>query len=445
MFEPNGLKLVLNVMPNNPLPTSRLQEYSHYDVYQGASGVAPVNSDGRQSMAHRDRPAANPFHPKIREAYARLAAELGERYGKYPAVAGMSWMTGQAWWEPCLPTAVSENQTAAENERALLGATCDDETMRQFAEWAKITLPGKSDDPARFRQRFDWILANAKDQFKDFRCWAMAQTHLAMKNAFSAQAPGKDYLAIDYYQDVFVRKAEWAPLEACRLFGSGPKFYRDIPGLVHMPYVPEINGCVHWEHNWMPWESMPKMQNFIQDEALAREWDTQGKSARYLHRQFYEQGIDLRADSALKWFWAPDVTRLATCSYPQQGGRAYLLDFLLLLARGTPNYISYMWCDSTIPMGHEREHQEFAAAFRSLPPGYYKAADHQNAAFSRFSDGDRKVFYVVNTGGTPVTLELKTGLSGTFADAITGARVTAADGKAKFDLKPFQLQVYLPK
>ena len=227
MFEKNGLKLVLNVMPNNPLPTSRLQEFSSYDVHHGASGVTPVNSEGTQSMLHHCLPASNPLHPKVREAYARLATELGERYGKYPAVAGMSWMTGQSWWEPCLPVMAPGNQTAEENERALLGATCDDETMRQFGQWAKVALPGKVDDPGRFKQRFDWIMANAKEQFKDFRCWGMAQTHRAFQEAFAKKAPGKDYLAIDYLQDIFVRKAEWAPVEACRLFGSGPQV---LPG-----------------------------------------------------------------------------------------------------------------------------------------------------------------------------------------------------------------------
>jgi len=32
MFEKNGLKVVFNVMANNPLPTSRLHEFTHYDI-----------------------------------------------------------------------------------------------------------------------------------------------------------------------------------------------------------------------------------------------------------------------------------------------------------------------------------------------------------------------------------------------------------------------------
>ncbi|MDD5706237.1 MAG: LamG domain-containing protein [Kiritimatiellae bacterium] len=445
MFEKNGLKLVLTVMPHNTLPTARLQEFTHDDVRRGASGVAPVNHQGRQNLMHRCNPAVNPLHPQVRATYARLAAELGERYGRCPAVAGIAWMTGQSWWEPCLPANADVHGTAEENERQLLGAMCDDETMRQFAQWAKVTLPGKPDDPKRFQQRFEWIMGNAREAFKDFRCWGMAQTHKAFQEAFGKAAPDKDYIAMDFYQDLFVRQAEWPPVEACRLFGSGPKYYRDIPGIILAPYIPEANGCTHWEHANMSWKSMPKIQRFIRDDALAREWDTRGKSARYLHRQFYEQGLDLRDEPGLKWFWSPEVKRLGTISYPQQSGRGYLLDFLLLLARGTPDYISYMWCDSTIPMGHEREHREFAAAYRALPSGYYREADRSGEVFVRYLDGHQKAFYIVNTSAGTMRGTLKTGVSGVFINPLTGEQRKIRGARMTIDLLPYQLSVYVAK
>ncbi|MDD5707515.1 MAG: hypothetical protein PHR35_16450, partial [Kiritimatiellae bacterium] len=440
MFEKNDLKLVLTVQPFKTLPTARLQECSHDDVNRGALGATPVNSEGRQGLMHRCSPSAHPFHPRVRETFARLAAELGERYGRCPAVAGMAWITGQSYWEPCLPTLTSGTLPAEEVERALLGAVCDDETMRQFEQWAGIALPGKAGEPDRFKRRFEWIMANARDVFKDFRCWAMAQTHLAFKEAFAKKAPGKDYLAIDVFAEVFPHKAEWEPVEACRLFGSGPQYYRDIPGLIHCPYVPEANGCVHWEHGQMSRDSVPKLEKFVRDDALAREWDTHGKSARYLHRQFYEQGWRMRPGT---WFWAPEVDWLGGITYPMPGGRAYLLDFLLLLARGTPDYISYMWCDGSLPMGHEPQHREFAAAYRALPPGYYQEADRRDEVFVRYQDGKRKVFYAVNTRGEPVRMELKTGVSGKFVDAVSGAALRVRSGKAVFDLQPYQFKVYV--
>ncbi|MFA6291612.1 MAG: LamG domain-containing protein, partial [Victivallales bacterium] len=63
MFEKNGLKLVLNVQANNPLPESRLHEFTHYDIWNGADGVSNVNAKGRQNAGGSAIfPISNPWH-----------------------------------------------------------------------------------------------------------------------------------------------------------------------------------------------------------------------------------------------------------------------------------------------------------------------------------------------------------------------------------------------
>ena len=448
MFERNGLRLVFNVMANNPLPTSRLHEFTHYDIIQGANDVGSVNQDGRRDPPGRSGfPSSNPFHPAVREAYARLAAELGERYGKYPAVAGMSFLTGQSWWEPCVTIPpLSEELSMEEADRILLGATCDDETMRQFETWAGVKLPGKPPEPDRFRRRHDWIVQNARDKFLEFRCWAMAQTHLAFQKAFAEKAPGKDYLAVDFYYDVFHRKREWpTPLDAVRRIGFGPAHFKGVPGFVYSAYLPEANGCTYWEHSFSSWDIIRRIQRFLTDDELARALDSDGKTARFLHRQFYEQHIRLPQDASRKWMWAPDVDSLVCISYPQQGGRGYLADFAHMLARGTPNYISYMWCDGTIPLGHEPRHREIAAVYRNLPAGRYREADRKDGVFARVLDGNKPAFYVVNTTGAATEVELRTGRSGTFIDPVAGETISVTDGKQVFHLQPYECRLFLLK
>ncbi|MFA6291611.1 MAG: hypothetical protein WC637_07505, partial [Victivallales bacterium] len=152
--------------------------------------------------------------------YSRLAAEIGERYGKYPAVAGISWMTGQCWWSPTLAMPVDDRMNAAQAEEALLGLTSDDETFRQFEKWSGIKVPitSAANSPVRFKERHEWVMKNAKDKFIAFRDWAMSQTHLAFQKAFAAKAPGKDYIAIDFSYHVFTGVAEWpSALDAVRL------------------------------------------------------------------------------------------------------------------------------------------------------------------------------------------------------------------------------------
>ena len=274
----------------------------------------------------------------------------------------------------------------------------------------------------------------------------MAQTHLALQRAFAEQAPGKDYLAIDFYYDVFHRKRQWpSPLAAVRRIGFGPEHFRDVPGLVYDAYVPEANGCTYWEHSFSSWDIIRRIRRFLEDDELARALDTGGKTARFLHRQFYEQHVRLPRDPGRKWMWAPDVDSLVCISYPQQGGRGYLADFAHMLARGTPNYISYMWCDSTIPLGHEPMHREVAAVYRHLPPGHYREADRKDGLFARVLEGRRPAFYVVNTTGAAAAGELRTGCSGAFLDPVAGQAIDVTDGKRVFHLQPYQCKVFLPK
>ena len=445
MFEKNGLKVVFNVMSNNPLPTSRLHEFTHYDIIQGVGNVANVDQDGRRDPPGRASfPSSSPFHPAVRQAYARLAAELGQRYGRYPAVAGISWLAGQSWWEPCLTIPAREETPSGEDvNRILLGSACDDETMRQFAAWAAVKLPGQPPEPDRFQRRYQWILQNAKEKFIDFRCWAMTQTHLAMQKAFAEKAPGKDYLAIDFYYNVFNKKREWrSPLDAVRRTGFGPAYCAGVAGFVYSAYVPELNGCTYWEHSSASWDMIERFRRFPADERLAQALDYEGKTARFLHRQFYEQLIRLPANAKRKWMWSPETEWMVNVSYPQQGGRGYLADFACMLAHGTPSYISYMWCDGTIPLGHEAEHREIAAVYRNLPAGHYRETDRKDGVFARALDAAGPAFYVVNTTGRTVELELRTGASGAFLDPLTGRTLHVAD-KQRFLLQPYECQVYI--
>ena len=442
MFERNGITLVPTVMPCNPLPTARLHEHTRHDIIHGASGTVSVDADGTQITPSYFAPTSNPFHPKVREAYGRLAAELGQRYGRYAAVPGIAWIAGSAYWEPGVPiNALGVPRSGI--EKVILKFTYDDETMRQFEQWAKVKLPGKVGEADRYRRRHDWIMKHAKQKFVDFRGWATAQTHLAFKDAFRSAAPNKDYLFIDYYG--FMVQSEighWSPLEFCRLCCSNPTYLRG-PGFVHMPYYPEANARTLWEHGRMRLDWMPQITRFLADDELARAWDTPGRSARYVHRQFYEQGIPLH--KGRPWFWAPDTTRLATCSYPQQGDRGYWADFAIAMARGTPNYVSYMWCDSLIPMGHEPEHRAVAAAFRSLPPGHYREADRKDGVFCRYLDGKRKAVYVVNTNGRAIDASLKVGLPGQFVDAVSGEPLNVKGGVATLRVKPYDFRVFRAK
>jgi hypothetical protein len=232
-------------------------------------------------------------------------------------------------------------------------------------------------------------------------------------------------------------------LDAVRRIGFGPEHVKGVPGFLYCAYMPETNGCTFWEHGSYSWEWIPRIQRFLQDDAYAKALEDAGRTARYIHREFYEQNILLANGPKAKWLWAPDVSFLACISYPQQGGRGYLADFAYQLARGNPEYFCYSWCDSVLPMGHETELREIAAAYRSIPLGAYHENDRKDGVFLRLAE-EKNAFYVVNTNGVDAKVELKPGVSGKWHDAVSGERIRCDGDTANFALKAFECKVYLP-
>jgi hypothetical protein len=174
--------------------------------------------------------------------------------------------------------------------------------------------------------------------------------------------------------------------------------------------------------------------------------DYDGRTARFLHRQFYEQRILLPKDPKRKWVFSPDVECMVYVSYPQQGGRGYLADFAYALARGTPRYISYSWCDSSIPLGHEPMHRQIAAVYRNLPAGRYRETDRDGGVFVRAldrHDGRPPAFYVVNTTGEVAQRDLRTGCSGTFRDPVAGRTIRLTAERQSFHLESYECKVFL--
>ncbi|MCY3024504.1 MAG: alpha amylase C-terminal domain-containing protein [Planctomycetota bacterium] len=228
-----------------------------------------------------------------------------------------------------------------------------------------------------------------------------------------------------------------------RRIGFGPEFAGSVPGFLYCAYMPEANGCTFWEHANYRWEWMPRIKSFLQDDAYAKAIENAGRTARYIHRQFYEQCIHLSDTPNRTWMWAPDISFLACISYPQQGGRGYLADFANQLARGNPDYLCYSWCDSLLPMGFEPEHREIAAAYRSLPTGAYLESDRKDGVFLRRASR-KDAFCVVNTNGEAVQTSLKTGVSGAWHDAVSGESLRCDGDATRFSLKAFECKVYLP-
>ncbi|MBM4080386.1 MAG: hypothetical protein FJ278_11855 [Planctomycetes bacterium] len=451
MFEYNDLKLILNVAPCNPLPLARLYRHSTHDLNSGASVALQVSRDGKMDAGHFGYQPSNPFVPEVQAEYQKLAEELAERYGRYKSLAGISWLQGGAGLgEPCVfqwGYKVAKDD-AKGFEKLFFNYTYDDVTMAQFEKSAGVKLPGEKGDPKRFRQRYDWIMQNARDKWVEFRCQETAKLHKRFGEAFCKRAPAAKYFLFDYFGMALYNQLPTTPLETVRLSCSDPRNYKDVPGLVYCPYVPTLDGSQVKEHahGLMPKEWVPQIVSFARDAEFFEACDTGLECGRYLHRQFFETYTI--ADSERPWILthckhlAGRPHYLAHNTYPQPNGENWFADFALLLAHATPSFISYMWCDGSMPSGHFEEMQQFTAAYRRLPLGIYKTVKKENGVFIRRADN---AFYIVETDGKSGQVVLEAELvPGNYRDAVTGqALKKARDGRYQVALTPYAFRVFL--
>ena len=455
MFEYNNLKLVLCTLVNTPLSIGRLNDVADWEMRQGADSCQQVSPDGLQDIRNAFFMAPNPFHPRVQREYARLADELGDQYGRYKSVAGVAWVCGNCW-EPSLMRGATRPDTAKDVfEDRFYRYTWDDTTMRAFAKRFNLTLPGKPDDPKRFRTRYDWVMKNHRQRYTDFRCEQMLALHKTLRDALCRHAPHLRHIVIDQHtaQLYHFRPGKIAPETILKAVASNPKLYVGVPRITYLHHMSEATGKRFTEHGRTPRAWVPALRKLLLDEPTARALDTGARGGCFLHRQFYENNSYY--DPERKWVfdfptgprYRSRPTWLSCISYPQPGGRAFLEDFVLMLARATPSCIAYMWSDGTIALGHERLLGEFGAAFRCLPIGLYVDVHSGDGVFVRgMKEAHRgeRVFYAVSIKPTPAQVAIRiTGAVKQVRDAVTGETLPVAnDGACRVALRPFELRVF---
>ena len=72
--------------------------------------------------------------------------------------------------------------------------------MRQFEAYLGKSLPGKPDDPGRYRQRFNWIMKSVLPEWTTFRCRAMAGMYAKFAKAMRAKSPRMEMFVLEDHQ-----------------------------------------------------------------------------------------------------------------------------------------------------------------------------------------------------------------------------------------------------
>jgi len=122
-------------------------------------------------------PIFNPLHPAVQEALAGFVAEVGARYGRYPAFRGISFnmfASAMPWF-------------------GSIHAGYDDYTARLFSQDTGIDVPVDPKAPDRFQKRYEYLTTVCRPAWVDWRC---AKIRALFSKLRQALAQGREDLRI---------------------------------------------------------------------------------------------------------------------------------------------------------------------------------------------------------------------------------------------------------
>ena len=356
-FELNGLNLSSCVEFTGLRELFAASPASIEEVRAGAPTLCTVSRDGEfwDMVGH---PALNFFHPRVQEGILNVVGELADLYKGYPAWKGVTLIVNSTFCGPL-----------ARFVKDPFDMGYEDITVEQFRKDTGLKVPGAPGDPQRFRQRHDWITANAADRWVDWKCAQFTRMFRAYRDRLAQARPDlKLYLTMrepqagriqGYFKDKLGSAADMQ--RSLKLLGFDADALRKEPGIVtSFMFMSPGTKQGHEAARTPMWRDFARSQDW--NDLFAND----GKGGAYVFSGFTEGNRFIAKD---KWIWRYSVVRQGYPWPPDE----YANDvFVNVLCRANPTVLPHTWADVNDPGGHLQEQRLFARAYRSLPNGRYE-------------------------------------------------------------------------
>ena len=437
LFGDNGLQLLFTVELTADYRMYQSLYLTDYEVRQGAESSLSVTSEGRQrrlgGMTHS--PTMNYVGDALAGIYGDIACELAEYYDRYPGAVGVVSHSGGLWAPMYFVEDVPLNDNAA----------------AAFTAFSGLTLPGDGNDPDRFAERWQWIQANAAEEWQGFRAVLLRDIHAQIAQRLHQASPHWQYVVSQYGSgyDAYIKGQSTDPLGYELKAGFDPRLYRDIENVNFSRHFWGIYRALT-QPEWLPildvtgplgepGSPATLFRDYALDPQLAAAFEGHPRTCTLIHAQF---------DEHMSWtHFSPDRPWLymgiqPNIQYPQPVDSDMQFEFALAYAQNTPNDVFYLWADGAVQMGHEPRMQAIAAFLRALPTG-----DYQNdlsvappVYVRRLQAAGEPVFYAVNTS-REYALRTVTVDAVAVRDRVSGEVLPVNDGAVCVSLGPFGLRV----
>ena len=320
-------------------------------------------SSGSTSLGPEERyevgPTFDPIHPQVRKALLAVIQDAVKRYGHSPAFKGISlnvWQTNIVWMN---------------NLKYGYG----DQTIRQFEQETGIKIPVGHGDRERFKKRAEWLLANRKEAWINWRCQKIGELYLAMRDILRKRRPDLS-LTIScwlwYNMLGHHRRDEWlsGPWRKMRPADAVYQIYReggiDLEALRGQPGIRLELQCApqHYRNKEQEPLAYAWIRALEMDPGVQALFDNAGNTSTWFWSEYCEHIMP--QPKPLPGFWWDQRIKSASAITPAH--KYFMEHYANILAGINPTRIT---CGGTqnSTMGHEEQIQRFAQAFRALPVG----------------------------------------------------------------------------
>lgn len=443
MFAQNDISFIAGIEFNS---TDRLssKNISDEEVANGNPTLKHVSNTGQQGVY-------NINCPEVQDEILDLIEEIVNIYKTYPALKGVSLFNFGGSF-------------------GLLGGHgFDDYTISLFQEDTGLKIPGGSDDPDRFRKRYEWIRENCRDQWIQWDCEQYRKFFVKIKDKILDIRPDLKLIVIDrclsFYQDLdglnyLAKDSYYYRLKACN--GLDPELYKNIDGLniAKTSYIsPDIGSKDGWynmyngEGKWIR-----KLHKFNYEPDIIKLYQNRSESVEHQHMIFIEYHLvvppnqwtwyfDMYGAHQDKMFAAPHLIP----SYLNGSER-----FALSMSGLSPYIIFQGFCHHTNFIGHEEGTRRFAKVYRTIPKGNFDeiivqgiGQDEGVVVKESVIDGNKYMFIVNKLWwGIKVELDLE-GTGGDITDLTRDKKVQlikVSDITDRYqiiqDLEPYEIKSF---
>ena len=425
----------LNTLPDFPFESVTAKAVANGELH---SSAATILRDGRPHIGgwHDTPPNFNILHPQVQKLISGYVERMLETGAPHRSFRG-------------IVLHVTRHSLLSFGD---LGAGYNDYAIEAFEAKTGVRVPVDRNNPQRGRLYAEWLLANAREAWINWRCDEIAAFYRSLAKTVAVKRPDLKLVVncmippskVMHRQD-FCDPGFPAALN--REAGIDSKRLRDIPNLILEQSIFPADyrweeGRVHrWPNHYRHLRVLEMQQSCYQSlEGASSPW-------LHMHDRYWESAVGSRRKShwsdkpnPLSAPWLTETSWRVSALSPAgiHAMRYYILPFryhdLLGVTRGGFLIGTY---------GMESQLAAFARSFRALPARRFQELPGASETVKIRSLRDRQCtwFYVVNTSETPETLTVVSD-GGAIADAATGRQLSSAGEPLKLKLGPWAFCSY---